>query len=82
MVERVPDTGVNSHMIVSDSLVCVYLVYSTQDGYTPFIKAAQNGHVRVVELLITAKANVNIQTNVSHIDGVCVHIDCMVECVY
>ncbi len=69
-------------MIFGDNLVCVYLLYSTQDGYTPFIKAAQNGHVRVVELLIAAKADVNIQADVSHIDGVCVLTDCVVECVY
>ncbi len=46
------------------------------------IKAAQNGHLRVVELLIAAKANVNVQTNVGHNDGVCVLTDFVVECVY
>ncbi len=31
--------------------------------------AAENGHLRVVELLIAAKADVNIQTIVSQIDS-------------
>ena len=44
--------------------------------------AAYKGHLRIVELLVAAKANVNIQTNVSLIDGVCVLTDCVVECVY
>ncbi len=55
---------------------------SVQDGYTALIIAAQKGHLKVVELLIAANANVNIQTNVSHIDGVCELTDCVVECVY
>ena len=46
------------------------------------IVAAQKGLLKVVELLITAYADVNIQTNVSHIDSVCVLADCVVECVY
>ena len=45
---------------------------SVQDGYTALIVAAQNGHLKVVELLITSNADVNIQTIVSHIDSVCV----------
>ncbi len=55
---------------------------SVQDGFTALIVAAQNGHLRIVELLIAAKALVNIQTNVSHIDGVCVPADCVVEYVH
>ena len=55
---------------------------SVQDGCTALIVAAQNGHLKIVELLIGANANINIQNNVSHIDGVCVLADCVVECVY
>ncbi len=61
---------------------CSPYLDSVQDGYTALIIAAQKGHLKVVELLIAANADVNIQTNVSHIDGVCVPADCVVECVY
>ncbi len=66
------------------SCVFTYSLYldSVQDGSTALMVAAQNGHLRIVELLIAAKALVNIQTNVSHIDGVCVLADCVVECVH
>ncbi len=37
---------------------------SIQDGATALYVAAENGHLRVVELLIAVKADVNIQTNV------------------
>ena len=37
-----------------------------QNGYTALIVAADKGHLRVVELLIASKAEVNIQANVSH----------------
>ncbi len=66
--------------------VCVLLLVcsspyldSVQTGATALYIAAQNGHLRVVELLIAANANVNIQTSVSHIDGVCVLADSVVE---
>ncbi len=59
-----------------------HAIDSVQDGTTALYVAAQNGHLRVVELLLAAKADVNIQTNVSHIDGVCVLADSVVECVY
>ncbi len=61
---------------------CSPYLDSVQDGATALCVAAQNGHLRVVELLIAAKADVNIQDNVSHIDGVCVLADSVVECVY
>ena len=35
-------------------------------GGTPLYVASEHGHVKVVELLITASANVNIVTEVSH----------------
>ncbi len=46
---------------------------SVQNGSTALHVAAKNGHLRVVELLIAVGADVNIKTNVSHIDGVTVH---------
>ncbi len=70
-------TGVDGdmlHVVVGDKsvcgllLVCVHLhPHSVQNGSTALCVAAQEGHLRVVELLIAAKADVNIQTNVSHI---------------
>ena len=39
---------------------------SVQDGFTALYAAAQNGHLRVVELLIAVGADVHIKTNVSH----------------
>ncbi len=50
---------------------CSFHFTSVQDGFTALCVAAQEGHLRVVEFLITAKADVNIQTNVSHIECVC-----------
>ncbi len=44
--------------------------------------AAENGNLRIVELLIAGKVDVNIQDNVSHIDGVCVLADYVIECEY
>ncbi len=37
---------------------------SVQDGTTALFAAAQNGHLRVVEVLIAAKAQVDIQQKV------------------
>ncbi len=52
---------------------------SVQNGSTALCVAAHKGHLRVVELLIAARADVNIQTNVreAHIECVCVCV-----CVY
>ncbi len=61
---------------------CSPYLDSVQNGATALYVAAHNGHLRVVELLIAAKADVNIQTNVSHIDGVGVLAHSVVECVY
>ncbi len=55
---------------------------SVQDGYTALIVAAQNGHLKIVEILIESNADVNIQTNVSHIDCICELNGCVVECVF
>ena len=64
------------------SFTCSPYLDSVQDGYTAIMVAAENGHLKVVELLIVANADVNIQDNVSLINGVCVLADCVVECVY
>ena len=42
----------------------LYYLDSVQDGTTALWVAAQNGHVRAVELLIAAKAGVDIQNKV------------------
>ncbi len=44
-----------------------FLLNSIQTGATALYAAAQNGHLRVVELLIAAKAQVDIQEMVSFI---------------
>lgn len=40
-----------------------------QDGSTALYMAAQNGHLRAVEKLLEASADVNIETNVSHMEN-------------
>ena len=60
---------------------CSFCLDSVQDGYTALYAAAFNGHLKIVEILITANADVNIQNNVSPIDCVCELTDCVVECV-
>ncbi len=42
----------------------LYYLDSVQDGTTALWVAAQNGHVRAVELLIAANAQVEIQEKV------------------
>ncbi len=57
------------------SLACSFYLDSVQDGFTALCGAAQSGHLRIVELLIAAKADVNIQAIVSHIKVfVCMNI--------
>ena len=46
---------------------CSSSLDSVQDGYTALIVAAQNGHCEVVRMLLEAKADVNIKTNVSDV---------------
>ena len=38
---------------------------SMQDSYTALYSASQKGHEKIVQLLIQAGANVDLQTNVS-----------------
>ena len=42
----------------------LYYLDSVQDGFTALMVAAQNGHVRAVEVLIAAKAGIDVQTKV------------------
>ncbi len=42
----------------------LYYLDSVQNGTTALMVAAQNGHVRTVELLIAAEAQVDIQQKV------------------
>ena len=52
----------------SDSIVCSILVLMTlplQDGASALCVASQRGHDEVVKILLRAKADLNLQTNVS-----------------
>ena len=49
---------------MSGWFTCSHYLDSVQDGSTALFVAAQNGHVRAVELLIAAKAQVDIQQTV------------------
>ncbi len=46
---------------------CSHYLDSVQDGVTALYAAAQNGHVKAVEVLIAAKALVDIQEQVKFI---------------
>ena len=45
-----------------------------QSGFTALHTACQEGQNRVVEILVAAKANLDIQTNVSHIIETFLHV--------
>ena len=49
---------------MSDGFTCSHYLDSVQDGATALFVAAENGHVRAVELLIAANAQVDIQRKV------------------
>ena len=64
--------------------ICLSSLDSVQDGFTALHVASQEGHCEVVRMLLEAKADVNMKTNVSESccsDGVCVLAECIVECV-
>ena len=49
-------------------IVCVILLMSiiTQDGDSALMKAASNGHTEIVEELVEAGADLNLQNKVCH----------------
>ena len=47
-------------------------LYSVQDGFTALHVAAQEGHLRVVEMLLEANADVSVKTDVR----IVVHVLC------
>ena len=60
-------TNNNSTAPVSNPFLfylCSHYLDSVQDGATALIVAAQNGHVRAVEVLIAGKAKIDIQAKV------------------
>ena len=65
-----PDISVDSHVILYEWVcdewwfTCSHYLDSVQNGATALYAAAQEGHVRAVELLIAAKAQVEIQNKV------------------
>ena len=67
-MSSVHDLCVGMVACTSDSIVCSILVLMTltlQDGQTALIVASHSGHDEVVKILLRAKANLNVQTNVS-----------------
>ena len=64
---------------------CSSSLDSVQDGSTALIAASHGGHCEVVRMLLEAKADVNMKTNVSEScssDGVCALAESIVDCVY
>ena len=54
-------------LTITISMLTTHL-YPVQDGSTALHAAAQEGHLRVVEMLLEANADVNIKKNVRVID--------------
>ena len=66
--------GVLSSNYYSKAVSCSYnLPFSTQDGYTALRTASFNGHHKVVELLLGAGANPDLQDKVRIQQDSCVH---------
>ena len=56
---------------------------SIQTGSTALYISSQEGHCEIVRILLDAKADPNINTNVScSSDGVCALAESTVDCVY
>ena len=66
--------------------LCVFTCsFFVQDGFTALHAASSEGHCEVVRMLLEAKADVNMKTNVSEScssDGVCALAESIVDCVY
>ena len=61
------------------------LYNSVQNGSTALLVAAQEGHCGIVKMLLEAKADVNMKTNVSEScssDGVCALAESSINCVW
>ena len=54
-------------------LTCSSSLDSVQDGSTALIVAAQESNCEVVRMLLAAKSNVNMKTNVSDMMNVCMY---------
>ena len=48
-------------------MVIYFHIHILQYGCTPLFEASQNGHDKIVDLLIAAKADVNIANKVSYL---------------
>ena len=85
----------NTELVLYMMFVCVHLLILlvtltlfVQDGFNALHVACQEGHLRVAECLIDAKANLNLLTNVStcykviltmiHMSVLC--MSCCVKC--
>ena len=57
----------NNHILLILDAICVF-----QTGATAMICACENGHINVVQLLIQARASLDITDNVNRLYTVCV----------
>ena len=62
-----------------------YSLDSVQNGFTALLVAAQKGHCGIVRMLLEAKADINMENNVSEScssDGVCALAESSINCVW